>query len=107
MILATDGKIRPSDMPDRVREVEPAPATAGGSWAPRRFRDAKREVIEAFEGRYLSALLERHGGNVTSASQEAGMLRSALQRLLRKYRLRSADFRRPGHVAHGEPPEAP
>jgi DNA-binding NtrC family response regulator len=39
--------------------------------------------------------MERFGGNVTAASQRAGMLRSALQRLLRKYGLKSASFRRP------------
>jgi DNA-binding NtrC family response regulator len=58
------------------------------------FREAKREVVERFEHAYLSDLLEQHGGNVTSASQQAGMLRSALQRLLRKHGLKSATFRK-------------
>ena len=42
----------------------------------------------------MSALLEHHAGNVTSASREAGMLRSALQRLLRKHGLKSVSFRK-------------
>ncbi len=50
--------------------------------------------MEAFERSYLSDLMEQHGGNVTAASEQAGMLRSALQRLLRKYGLKSAAFRR-------------
>ncbi len=57
------------------------------------FREAKREVVERFERSYLGDLMQRHGGNVTAASQQAGMLRSALQRLLRKHGLRSAEFR--------------
>ena len=51
--------------------------------------------------------LERHGGNVTAASQRAGMLRSALQRLLRKYGLKSASFRRARAAATPEQPTRP
>jgi len=95
VILSVEGTIRPEDLPDRVRESRRAPGVApGGPGLSRRpFREVKREVVEAFEGAYLGELLERHGGNVTAASQQAGMLRSALQRLLRKYGLKSADFR--------------
>jgi len=93
-ILAADGKVRARDLPDEVRDATPFhPATSGGASAIRRFRDAKREVVEGFERCYLRELMERHGGNVTAASQQAGMLRSALQRLLRKYTLKSAEFR--------------
>jgi DNA-binding NtrC family response regulator len=101
VILAPDGTIRPRDLPDRLREfvgAQVAPSGDGAA-APRRFRDAKREVVESFERSYLNALMKRHGGNVTAASQRAGMLRSALQRLLRKYGLKSASFRRPRQVA--------
>jgi DNA-binding NtrC family response regulator len=87
VILAEDGVIRPQDLPDRVREAS-EPESLG-----RQFRDAKRDVVERFERDYLRRLLAAHAGNVTSASHKAGMLRSALQRLLRKYGLRSADFR--------------
>jgi DNA-binding NtrC family response regulator len=93
VILSPDGQIRPRDIPDRVRESAPARARATAD-SNRRFRDAKRDVVEAFERSYLGGLMERHGGNVTAASQQAGMLRSALQRLLRKYDLKSAEFRR-------------
>jgi len=100
VILSSDGIIHPADLPDRVRESReiPAPPSARGL-SRRTFRKAKREVVAAFERAYLAELLERHGGNVTAASQQAGMLRSALQRLLRKHGLKSAEFRkgrRPG-----------
>ena len=54
---------------------------------------AKRDVVDSFERAYLSDLLAQHHGNVTAAAHQAGMLRSALQRLLRKHDLRSMDFR--------------
>jgi len=83
VILSTDGTITPGELSDAL----------GGGPSLVGFRDAKREVVEEFEQDYLRRLMERHGGNVTAASQQAGMLRSALQRLLRKYGLRSAVFR--------------
>jgi len=96
VILAVDGAIRSRDLPDAIREAETDSGAVVGTsrLSTRRFREAKREVVEAFEQAYLSDLLERHRGNVTSASQQAGMLRSALQRLLRKYGLKSAEFRK-------------
>jgi DNA-binding NtrC family response regulator len=93
VILAAEGSIRPQDLPDKIREEQPATPTGVRHAAGERFRDAKRAVVDSFEHAYLSDLLERHGGNVTSASQHAGMLRSALQRLLRKHGLKSAEFR--------------
>jgi DNA-binding NtrC family response regulator len=96
VILARDEIIRPTDLPDRIREWETLHRASGegrGS-ALKGFREAKRAVVEQFECAYLGELLDRHRGNVTLAAQQAGMLRSALQRLLRKHRMRSSEFRR-------------
>ena len=103
VMLATDGTITPRELGDSfqgrdaVRTRPPAIAAKGASLCG--FRDAKREIVEAFERGYLRELMDRHGGNVTAASQQAGMLRSALQRLLRKYGLKSAEFRDRRRVA--------
>ena len=91
LIVAEDGRLRASDLPGYLRGARD-PAVA----ADQRFRDAKRTVVEAFERSYLEDLLRRHGGNVTGAAEQSGMLRSALQRLLRKHELHSVDFRRRG-----------
>lgn len=91
VILAADGALRLRDLPASVQD---GAATSGGEiHADRRFRDAKRSVVDAFERAYLSDLLRRHGGNVTAAAEHSGMLRSALQRLLRKHDIRSSSFR--------------
>jgi DNA-binding NtrC family response regulator len=93
--LAEDGVVRLAHLPSAVRGG--ARAGPDGESADSGFRDAKRRVVESFEKRYLAGLLARHRGNVTAAAQESGMLRSALQRLLRKYDLRSSEFRSPLH----------
>jgi two-component system response regulator AtoC len=93
IILASDGIVREADLPAALREAG-TPASGGpGLRADRSFREAKRSVVHAFERVYLTDLLERHRGNVTGAASRSGMLRSALQRLLRKHDLRSAAFR--------------
>jgi DNA-binding NtrC family response regulator len=99
-IVTPDGKIRARDLPAELREASrPSGESGAGATAPVTFREAKRQVVDGFERRYLRDLMERHGGNVTAASEQAGMLRSALQRLLRKYGLKSADFRRQRQAA--------
>ena len=52
------------------------------------YSQARGEVIEEFERRYLVRLMERAGGNVSRASREAAMNRSHLIELLRKHRIR-------------------
>lgn len=103
-VIVSDGEIlRPAALPERIRDAGSGPSRpvipAGVSARP--FREAKRQVVEAFEKVYLGELLDQHHGNVTSAAQHAGMLRSALQRLLRKYRFKSADFRKTRRSARG------
>lgn len=100
-ILAAEGRVHPRDLPEAVRELSRVEGDVRrpGDLAALRFRQAKRRVVDHFEKAYLRQLLQRHGGNVTSASQQAGMLRSALQRLLRKHGLRSADFREGSGIA--------
>ncbi len=101
VILSRAGRVRPEDLPERIRGAPPAGRSAAGASERelRAFRAAKREVVSRFERDYLAELMRRHAGNVTSAAQQAGMLRSALQRLLRKCGLRSMDFRDPNDPA--------
>jgi len=49
------------------------------------FRQARAEVLEAFERSYVAHLLRKHGGNVTRAAMEAGKERRAFGRLAKKH----------------------
>ena len=51
------------------------------------FADAKAEAIEAFERRYLTAVLSQAGGNLSLAARLAGKERSRFCRLVRKHGL--------------------
>jgi two-component system, NtrC family, response regulator GlrR len=67
-------------------------ADAGSGSAPARledlpFQEARDEARERFERSYLSALLERHGHNVSAAARAAGVHRTYIYRLIQKYAL--------------------
>jgi DNA-binding NtrC family response regulator len=94
VILAVEGAIQAHDLPRSVRAPTGRYASGDAAISDRTFKAAKQEMVRSFERSYLTELLERFEGNVTVASRHAGMLRSALQRLLRKYGLKSAAFRK-------------
>jgi transcriptional regulator with PAS, ATPase and Fis domain len=49
------------------------------------FREAKDELVEAFERRYLEELLERCEGNLSRAAREAGVDRKTIARMLKRH----------------------
>jgi len=57
------------------------------------FQEMKTRRIAAMEQTDAEELLTKHKGNVTHCSEEAGMARSAFQKLMQKHGIRSADFR--------------
>lgn len=50
-----------------------------------KYSEAKKRVLEAFEKNYFSELLSRTSGNISKAAELAGMDRSNLAKLLKKY----------------------
>jgi len=58
------------------------------------YTDLKKKWSDAFEREYLTAVLGRHGGNVSAAAREARLDRSNFLRLLRRHRLTAQEFRK-------------
>jgi two-component system nitrogen regulation response regulator GlnG len=52
------------------------------------FKEAKEKLLDTFEAQYVAQLLERAGGNVSRAADEAGIDRNHLARLAKKHGLR-------------------
>ncbi|HEY5616338.1 MAG TPA: sigma 54-interacting transcriptional regulator [Vicinamibacterales bacterium] len=82
--LMTEGSTLGRPLCDDTVSPEP-PATS--------YAAAKAAAVADFDRRFLRALLTRASGNVTKAAAEAGKDRRALGRLVKKYGLRSRDFR--------------
>jgi len=57
-----------------IRQTEPLP-----------FKQAKSQIVDAFEQAYLSDLIQRFGCNVSKAAREAGLDRHHLKDLLDKH----------------------
>jgi DNA-binding NtrC family response regulator len=58
------------------------------------YRDAVDLARDRVSRDYLAALLQEFEGNVTRAAERAGVERESLHRLLKRYGLRSDDFKR-------------
>lgn len=54
---------------------------------------ARQVAIEAFERKFVIERLKASRGNVTEAAQTAGVERQSLQRLMKKYEIRSEKYR--------------
>ena len=79
-----------ADLPPELRAGEAAALLPDGSGT---FQEMKARRIAAIESSYIESLLKKHKGNVTHCSEEAGMARSAFQKLMQKYGIRSSDYR--------------
>ncbi len=60
----------------------------------RDYREARKNVLAAFNIEYITNLLRRTEGNVSLAAQSAGIERQSLQHLMRKYGISSVLFRK-------------
>ncbi|MBZ0236955.1 MAG: sigma-54 dependent transcriptional regulator [Deltaproteobacteria bacterium] len=92
-IAVTDGpRIELEALPDEVAATLRPRITRGTE-----SRLTYREVVDLARDRasreYLIALMRELGGNVTEASRRAGMERESLHRLLKRYGVRSEDFK--------------
>ncbi len=74
--------------PAAAREAEPAAPFDSAALDGVAFHDAKERVVDAFEREYVRRLLDRHGGNLSRAADEAGLSRNHLTTLARKHGLR-------------------
>jgi DNA-binding NtrC family response regulator len=92
-LVCREGTIEAQDLPAAVRSALAGVEGRKADVFRKTFRQAKEETIRSFERAYLVELMRRHRGNVTEAAQEAGLIRSALQRLLRRHGLRSSAYR--------------
>ncbi len=69
---------------------------AVGSVASRPFSEARTQLIEEFERRYLSDLLAGTEGNMSEAARRSGIDRSNLRRMLKRHQLNANSFKPSG-----------
>ncbi len=63
------------------------------------YMEARRLCLDDFQQRYVEAILEAHGGNVSAAARAAGMDRRSIQRIVGRHaRVDAPSDKRPGDV---------
>ncbi len=94
LTMARGDSVRPDDLPDAVVAQAGAPPSSASGGSSGSFFDQRAERVDAFEREYLTGLLLRTNGDVNQAAADAQLPRGTLYRLLKKYGLTPADFRR-------------
>jgi two-component system response regulator AtoC len=61
------------------------PSLSGEALSALPFKDAKDQMVEAFERAYLIDLIDRYDGNVSRAATAAGIDRKSITRLMKKH----------------------
>lgn len=83
-VLAPGPEIRAIDL--RLnQQYAPAEITTATT-----FKEAKQQIVDAFERDFITRALQRHQGNVTKAATEIGMLRQQLQQKIREIGLKDS-----------------
>ena len=92
ILFSTTDEIQPADM-----EIETAADTANQAAQPDAalsYKEAKEQALTRFNHRYISRLLTAHKGNVSRAAVDCGLERQSLQQIMRRYGIRSEEFRK-------------
>ncbi len=58
------------------------------------FRDTKARVVEEFEKKYLSGMLEKNNGNIAAAAREAEIDRKNFWQLVQKYNIDPENYKK-------------
>ncbi|WP_166822930.1 sigma-54-dependent transcriptional regulator [Thalassoroseus pseudoceratinae] len=89
MALANSDTIQLTDLPKPLLERSGKPRTVDSSFS----EISREEALDAADYKYLNALLQKHGGNVSKAARQAGLSRQGMHKLLAKHAIDAADFR--------------
>ncbi len=91
VLLAADDTIELGELCDSDNRSFHCPDQL--TMADRPYNEAKAEIIKKFSISYMTHLLLENKGNVTAAAKQSGLERQAFQRIMRRYSMRSADFK--------------
>lgn len=96
-ILEDSAEIQLASLPDEVRGASPLRLSSASDvdLAKLSYRDAVDASREETNRRYLEAVLRRFNGDVSAASEHAGVERESFYRLLRRCGLTAEQFRDP------------
>ncbi len=57
------------------------------------YKEAKKKILDRFDVKYITRVLDESGGNVSEAARKAGLERQSLQYLMKKHGIDGSQFR--------------
>lgn len=87
--LSRTGTVQLSDLPKPIRESDASTSKPVSVLA----EISREEALDNADHSYLTALLEKHGGNISQAARQAGLSRQGMHKLLSRHGLDADDFR--------------
>ena len=99
VLLTVGGSVENSDLNELLDSSDDLPLTSSGATG---FEDlfatpynvAKAEIVKRFSTDYVHNLLTSYNGNVSNAAASCGLERQGLQRIMRRYNIISADYKK-------------
>lgn len=89
VVLSRSAEVRIEDLPRPLRERTPANSSSVSVLA----EISREAVLDSADHSYLTALMEKHGGNISQAAQQAGLSRQGMYKLLNKHGIAAAGYR--------------
>ena len=93
LVVARALECRRQKLSEAARRLEESGGGTGDITASMSYREAAEAGRDRASRAYLVALMREFDGKVMPAAERAGMERESLHRLLRRYRIRTQDFR--------------
>jgi DNA-binding NtrC family response regulator len=91
VVLADGEAIELGDLPAELAGSAAPLSPADAALADLPLAEARQQAVDAWETRFIGAVLERHAGNVSAAARTLGMHRQSLQKKLRQLGMRGGD----------------
>ena len=96
LVLASGDEIQVEDLPQNIQAVAAEENVPPRAYMDLPFKDAKGQLIEDFERRYIVEVLGKYQGNISRAAVHSGIDRRSLHRLLAKYEIDAGEVARGG-----------
>jgi len=71
----------------------------GGDWSQLTYQEAKDKALVSFNKDYITSLLRQTEGNLTNASEKAGMDRSNFKKIVKRYNIDVTEFKQMSKVS--------
>ncbi len=92
LAFSDEPEIRPEHLPSWLKERE-TPIAPVRFDEQLTFKDAKDQLLAAFERHYIESTLKRSGGNISKAARTSGLHRKSIERLIKKYDLHPRELK--------------